>query len=136
MKRMRMNSILLVVALPLAAAGADRDAGVTKDAEISAILSSVDSTRILDTATTLQNFRTRQSCSDQPEPGHGVTAARDFLFNQYSSISRASSKARPIYSFELPELANLQRDRVAARKGPESTGDHWRSLRFAHDGRH
>jgi hypothetical protein len=63
MKRMPMRSFLLVVALPFVAVGAAPDAGVTKDAEISAILSRMDSTRILETATTLQNFRTRQSCS-------------------------------------------------------------------------
>src|SRR2546425_1157773 len=56
MKRMPMNSMLvLVVALPLATVRAAPDAGVTKDAEISAIVSSVDSTRILNTATALQN---------------------------------------------------------------------------------
>jgi len=41
--------------------------------------------------TTLQNFRTRQSCSDQPEPGHGVTAARDFILAQYESIPGCKS---------------------------------------------
>ena len=60
---------------------------VTTDAEISTIISQVDSNRILNTATTLQNFGTRQSCSTQlASSGYGVTAARDFLFNQYSAI--------------------------------------------------
>src|SRR5215469_568818 len=60
---------------------------VTTDPEISTIISLVDSNRILNTATTLQNFGTRQSCSTQPAvPGQGVTAARDFLFSQYSAI--------------------------------------------------
>jgi hypothetical protein len=77
-----MLAIVLVVAL----VGFAPSTGVTTDAEISAILSNVDSSRIQNTARTMQNFRTRQSCSDQPEPGHRVTAARDFLFSQYSSI--------------------------------------------------
>ena len=101
-KRMPMNSILLVVALPFVAVGAAPDAGVTKDAEISAILRSVDSARILDTATTLQNFRTRQSCSDQPEPGHGVTAAREFLFKQYSSIPGLQVRLDPFIHSNCP----------------------------------
>src|SRR5215472_16973302 len=60
---------------------------VTTDPEISTIISQVDSNRILNTATTLQNFGTRQSCSTQlAVSGQGVTAARDFLFSQYSAI--------------------------------------------------
>jgi peptidase M28-like protein len=103
MKRMRMNSILaLVVALPLVAAGADRDAALSKDPDISSILSRVDGGRILDTATTLQNFRTRQSCSDTPEPGHGVTPARDFLFSQYSAISGLQVRLDPFIHSNCP----------------------------------
>jgi hypothetical protein len=87
MKRTLINSgLMLAVALPLMLVGFAAASDVTTDPEISAIVSNIDSNRILNTATTLQNFRTRQSCSDQPEPGHGVTAARDFIFNQYSSI--------------------------------------------------
>jgi len=60
---------------------------ITTDPEISTIISQVDSNRILNTATTLQNFGTRQSCSTQlAGSGQGVTAARDFLFSQYSAI--------------------------------------------------
>jgi Peptidase family M28 len=71
---------------PLGLVGFAPRRGVTSDPEISGILGNVDSSRILNTALTLQNFRTRQSCSDQPEPGHGVTAARDFILNQHTSI--------------------------------------------------
>jgi hypothetical protein len=96
MKRMLSNSMLaLVVALPVVAAGADSDAGLSKDPEISAMLREVDANRILNTATTLQNFRTRQSCSDTPEPGHGVTPARDYLFNLYSSIAGLQVRLDP-----------------------------------------
>ena len=87
MKRLLIGGMLLTsCALALQLVGFAQNNGVTTDPEISAILSNVDSNRILNTATTLQNFRTRQSCSDQPQPGQGVTAARDFIFNQYSSI--------------------------------------------------
>jgi hypothetical protein len=87
MKRMLIGGVVVLsCVLALELVGFGQNNGVTTDPEISAILSNVDSTRILNTATTLQNFRTRQSCSDQPQPGQGVTAARDFIFNQYSSI--------------------------------------------------
>jgi hypothetical protein len=103
MKRMPINRILvLLLALPVVEAGAAPSAGVTKDEEISAILSQVDSSRILNTATTLQNFRTRQSCSDQPEPGHGVTAAREYLFNQYSSIAGLQVRLDPFIHTNCP----------------------------------
>ncbi|HKD16825.1 MAG TPA: M28 family metallopeptidase [Thermoanaerobaculia bacterium] len=75
---------------------------LTTDPEISAIVSSVDSSRILNTAQTMQNFRTRQSCSDQPEPGHGVTAARDYLFNQYSSIPGLQVRLDPFVHARCP----------------------------------
>jgi len=87
MKRMLIGGVVVLsCVLALELVGFGQNNGVTTDPEISAILSNVDSNRILNTATTLQNFRTRQSCSDQPQPGQGVTAARDFIFNQYSSI--------------------------------------------------
>ena len=87
MKRMLIGGVVVLsCVLALELVGFGQNNGVTTDPEISAILSNVDSNRILNTATTLQNFRTRQSCSDQPQQGQGVTAARDFIFNQYSSI--------------------------------------------------
>lgn len=87
MKRTHINmGLLLMVALALGLLGFAPSTGVTTDPEISSIISNVDSNRILNTATTLQNFGTRQSCSDQPQPGRGVTAARDFLFSKYSAI--------------------------------------------------
>jgi len=82
---LRNLPLLMVLALVLldVAFGSD----VTTDPEISTIISQVDSNRILNTATALQNFGTRQSCSTQlAGSGQGVTAARDFLFNQYSTI--------------------------------------------------
>ncbi len=81
-----ISGLMLAVVLVVTLVGFAPSNGVTTDPEISVILSNVDSSRILNTAQTLQNFRTRQSCSGQPQPGQGVTAARDFLFNQYSSI--------------------------------------------------
>ena len=75
-----------MIAVALVLLGLAPSTGVTTDPGISAIISNVDSNRILNTATTLQNLRTRQSCSDQPAPGQGVTSARDFLFSQYSAI--------------------------------------------------
>src|SRR6266436_2811925 len=86
---------LLLFVLPLVLVGLAAAGGVPTDPDIAAILSNVDSNRILNTAQTLQNFRTRQSCSDQPEPGHGVTAARDFILAQYKSIAGLQVRLDP-----------------------------------------
>src|SRR5215469_14132932 len=86
MKRTLILSAL-VLAVAMLLVGFDSGNGaVTTDAEISAILNNINPTNIFNTAQTLQNFRTRQSCSDSPAPGQGVTAARDYLFAQYSAI--------------------------------------------------
>jgi hypothetical protein len=66
-----ISALVLVVAFPVVLASPP--SGPVMDPEISAILSNVDANRIFNTAQAPQNFRTRQSCSDQPEPGHGVT---------------------------------------------------------------
>ena len=103
MKRLLIGGIVVlscVLALELVAFAQNN--GVTTDPEISAILSDVDSNRILSTATTLQNFRTRQSCSDQPQQGQGVTAARDFIFNQYSSIQGLQVRLDPFVHGNCP----------------------------------
>jgi Peptidase family M28/Fibronectin type III domain len=103
MKRMLTNSSpLLVVALALVLMGLAPSSSVTTDPEISAILPTISSSNIFNTVTTLQNFRTRQSCSDQPEPGHGVTAARDFLFRQYSAIPGLQVRLDPFVHLDCP----------------------------------
>jgi len=87
MKRPLTNRTLLVfVVLSLALPGLAQTGDIKTDPEISAIVSSVNSTNILNTATKMQHFRTRQSCSGEPEKGHGVTAAREYLFKQYKAI--------------------------------------------------
>ena len=85
-RRLINSSLLLVVALATLLVGFAPNTRITTDPEISAIISNVNSNNIFNTARTLQNFRTRQSCSNQPAPGQGVTSARDYLFSQYSAI--------------------------------------------------
>jgi len=134
MKRILLRSVpVLAVALAVVLVGFAPSTGVITDAEISAIVSNVDPGRIGNTALALQNFRTRQSCSDQPEPGHGVTAARDFIFNQIQLDSRPSSKAGSLCSSRLSNLANFQRNRLDPwGSQSEPAGDHRGTLRFAH----
>jgi len=103
MKQTLINSgLLLVVALLLVLVGFTPNTGVATDPEISGIVSNVDSNRIFNTAQTLQNFRTRQSCSGTPEPGHGVTSARDFLFSQYSAIPGLQVRLDPFVHPSCP----------------------------------
>ncbi len=95
------SSVLLAVAL----VGFAPSNSVTTDPEISTIISQVDPNRILNTATTLQNFGTRQSCSTQlAELGQGVTAARDFLFSQYSAIPGLQVRLDPFVHLRCPTL--------------------------------
>src|SRR4029077_7112230 len=109
MKRTGISSGLVFVVVVVLAAGLTAalvgfapNSAVTVDPVISSIVSSVDSSHILNTAQAMQNFRTRQSCSDQPAPGQGVTAARDFLFNQYSSIPGLQVRLDPFVHPSCP----------------------------------
>src|SRR5215467_1633110 len=76
-------TLTVVLAVTLASA---QGGGVTTDPEISSMLTSVSSDRIQTTDVTLQNFFTRNSCSDTLAPGEGVTPARDFIFNRYKTL--------------------------------------------------
>ena len=101
-------SVLLAVAL----VGFAPSNSVTTDPEISTIISQVDSNQILNTATTLQNFGTRQSCSTElAGAGQGVNAARDFLFSQYSAIPGLQVRLDP---FTHPRCPNLPTFNVIA----------------------
>jgi len=102
MKRTLILSAL-VLAVAMLLVGFDSGNGaVTTDAEISAILNNINPTNIFNTAQTLQNFRTRQSCSDSPAPGQGVTAARDYLFARYSAIPGLQVRLDPFVHGSCP----------------------------------
>jgi len=87
MKRTLTNSTLLflVIVSPVLL-GLAQSGDIQTDPEISAIVGSINPTNIFNTATKMQNFRTRQSCSGEPQKGQGVTAARDYLYKQYKAI--------------------------------------------------
>jgi hypothetical protein len=103
MKRTLINSaVVLAIALPLVLVGFAPNSAVTTDPEISAILANINPNNIFNTAQTLQNFRTRQSCSGTPEPGHGVSAARDYLFAQYSAIPGLQVRLDPFVHPSCP----------------------------------
>jgi hypothetical protein len=63
-----LSGVVLAVVLVVTLVGFAPSTGVTTDPEISAILSNVDSSRILNTAQTMQNFRTRQSSRTNLSP--------------------------------------------------------------------
>jgi hypothetical protein len=106
MKRMLINSSwLLVGALAVvlvSLAPSAPNSGITTDPDVSAIVSNVNSNNIFNTAQTLQNFTTRQSCSGEPQPGSGVTPARDFLFSQYSAIKGLQVRLDPFVHRNCP----------------------------------
>jgi hypothetical protein len=96
------SSLLLVVALAALFVGFAPSKGITTDPEISTIIGNINSNNIFNTAQTLQNFRTRQSCSDQPQPAQGVTSARDFLFKAYSAIPGLQVRLDPFVHPNCP----------------------------------
>jgi Peptidase family M28 len=112
MKRPLINcSLLLLVVMSVVLLGFARSNDITIDPQISTIISNVNSNNILNTATTMQKFRTRQSCSGEPKKGQGVTAARDYLFKQYSAISGLQVK---IDQFTHPNCSTSTTDNVIA----------------------
>jgi hypothetical protein len=46
-----------------------------------------DASRISNNIQTLSNFGTRQTCSDNPSPGRGVNAARDYIISYFNNIA-------------------------------------------------
>jgi len=99
MKRTLISSGFVLI---VAVAAFTQGSSIKTDPNISAIISNVDAARIQTTDLALQNFRTRHACSDTPEPGHGVTAAREFIFNQYSSIPGLQVRRDPFVHPSCP----------------------------------
>jgi hypothetical protein len=102
MKRtLSLSALVLALTVPLIGFGSGNGA-ITTDPEISAILTNINPNNIFNTAQTLQNFVTRQSCSDSPAPGQGVTAARDYLFARYSAIPGLQVRLDPFVHADCP----------------------------------
>lgn len=103
MKRTLINcGLLLAVASALLLLGLTPSSNLTIDPEIATIVGNVDSNHIFNTAQTLQNFGTRNACSDNPSPGRGVNAARDYLFQQYSAIPGLQVRLDPFTHLNCP----------------------------------
>jgi Zn-dependent M28 family amino/carboxypeptidase len=92
-----ISGFVLIVAL-----AAFAQSSVKTDPDISSIIGNIDPANIQNTDLALQNFRTRHACSDQPEPGHGVTAAREYIFNQYSAIPGLEVRRDPFVHASCP----------------------------------
>ena len=87
MKRRLIRRLLLCPwVLALSLMGAAQNDGITTDPEISEMLNSISAKRIGMTAQTMQNFFTRNSCSDTLSKGKGVTPARDYIVKRYKAI--------------------------------------------------
>ena len=61
------------------------------DAELQAMLAEIDPERIKTIVTTLANFGTRHTLSNQTNPVRGIGAARDWIYKQMSSIANSSN---------------------------------------------
>ncbi len=93
MKRPLIGGVLLLVCvLAIELVGVAQNNDVQTDPEISAMLKSISADRIQTTALTMQNFFTRNSCSDTLSSGQGVTPARDYIFKRYGSLQGLTPK--------------------------------------------
>ena len=61
------------------------------DAELQAMLAEVDPVRIKNIVTTLANFGTRHTLSNQTDPVRGIGAARDWIYKEMSSFVNSSN---------------------------------------------
>src|ERR1700746_3751711 len=102
MKRTLLQSTLVLVIAVSLVGFAPGNGAITTDPEISAILTNINPNNIFNTAQTLQNFRTRQSCSDVAGPNQGVTPARDYLLAQYSAIPGLQVRLDPFVHANCP----------------------------------
>jgi hypothetical protein len=102
MKRTLIHSAFVLVIAAFLVGFVPGNGAISTDPEISAILTHINPKNIFNTAQTLQNFRTRQSCSDVAGPNQGVTAARDYLFAQYSAIPGLQVRLDPFVHASCP----------------------------------
>ena len=102
MKRTLLHSALVLVIAVSLVGFAPGNGAITTDPEISAILTNINSNNILNTAQAMQNFRTRQSCSDVAGTNQGVTPARDYLFARYSAIPGLQVRLDPFVHANCP----------------------------------
>jgi peptidase M28-like protein len=78
--------LLLSCVLALHVVGLAQNGGIVTDPDITAIVNSISPDHIQATSLAMQNFFTRNSCSDTVGPGQGVTPARDYLVSRYSAL--------------------------------------------------
>ena len=61
------------------------------DAELQAMLAEIDPERVKTIVTTLANFGTRHTLSNQTDPVRGIGAARDWIYKEMSAIASGSN---------------------------------------------
>jgi hypothetical protein len=98
-----------------------RDHEIRIDREIAEAIDEVDSERIQDSIERLEDFGTRHACSAPvAPPGQGVTAARDWIFQQFSKIDGLQVRLDP---FRHPRCPQADTFNVVAwqpgRRNPE-----------------
>lgn len=66
------------------------------DAETQAMIAAIDTQRIENIVTTLSNFGTRHTLSNQTDPVRGIGAARDWIYNEMLSIAKAANSSATV----------------------------------------
>jgi hypothetical protein len=101
----------------------------SRNAQISKIVSEIDSRKIEHTIRKLVSFGTRNTLSDQNNPNRGIGAARDWLYGEFAKAAQRSGGRMTVVrqTFEQPKAARIPQPTmltniVATLKGtqPES----------------
>ncbi len=101
----------------------------SRNAQISKIVSEIDSRNIENTIRKLVSFGTRNTLSDQNNPDRGIGAARDWLYGEFAKAAQRSGGRMTVVkqTFEQPKAARIPQPAmltniVATLKGtqPES----------------
>ena len=69
----------------------------TPDSDLQALLAQIDPVRVQNIITTLTNFGTRHTLSNQTDPVRGIGAARDWVLNEMQGFAAASQGNMNVY---------------------------------------
>lgn len=79
------------------------------DAELQAMIAEVDPARIETIVTTLANFGTRHTLSNQTDPIRGIGAARDWIYKEMAALAQTSNGSMTV---EIQSYVQLVAERI------------------------
>jgi hypothetical protein len=86
----RLGVVVLVFLFPIAVSAQAAKTGDLSEGDIGRIVRDIDAANIEHTIRTLVSFGTRNTLSAQDDPGRGIGAARDWIYNEMLKLREAS----------------------------------------------